>query len=54
MVIAEGLKEFFDRKFAEMDKKAAQRERERQCQRAEEIKAAREAARAEVHRRWQE
>ena len=51
MVIAEGLKEFFDRKFAEMDKKAAQRERE---QRAAEIKAARTDGEAARQQRWEE
>ena len=54
MVIAEGLKEFFDRKFAEMDKKAAAQERERrraeQEQQAAEIKAARD----EERQRWEE
>ena len=62
MVIAEGLKEFFDRKFAEMDRKAALRERERrraeQEQWAAEIRAAQEsgrtAGRAAVQQRWQE
>ena len=54
MVIAEGLKEFFDRKFAEMDKKAAARDREQRAaeqeQRAAEIKAARD----EERQRWVE
>ena len=58
MVIAEGLKEFFDRKFAEMDRKAAAQERERrraeQEQWAAELKAAKDAARDAEHQRWQE
>lgn len=57
MVIAEGLKEFFDRKFAEMDRKAAAQERERRRaereQLAAEIKAAQAAGRAAVNQRWQ-
>ena len=50
MVIAEGLKEFFDRKFAEMDKKAAARDRERAEQEQE---RARQRAEQEQQRQEQ-
>ena len=50
MVIAEGLKEFFDRKFAEMDKKAAARDRERAEQEQE---RARQRAERELERERQ-
>ena len=51
MVIAEGLKEFFDRKFAEMDKKAAAQERERRRAEQEREREIAEQERAEQEKR---
>ena len=51
MVIAEGLKEFFDRKFAEMDRKAALQEMERRRAEQEREREIAEQERAEQEKR---
>ena len=51
MVIAEGLKEFFDRKFAEMDRKAALQEMERRRAEQEREREIAEWERAEQEKR---